>query len=345
MRSRSSNSDDDASHGRARRARPFLSSLLAALVLTTAPLSVDAQSCDRTCLENLLRDYVAAVIAHDPGRLPLAREIKFTENGQRLPLGDGLWHTASARGAYALELADVERGQAVLLGTIREVDVPAVLVARLGVIERNIAEIETLVIRDRELAERLDVIGQPRHTWYEAVPEAERLPRAELVRIANLYFSGIERNDGKGDYPLADDCARLENGLVLAGDVALVSPRAKGRPNGPQVGCLEQFRSGIFYYVTRIRDRRFVVVDPERSLVFAFAFFDNAGGDSRFGTLPDGRRVESGPKSPWTWQIAEAFKIENGKIGPVESVIHGVPYGMGSGWSTWEDSLSSEPRG
>ena len=113
-----------------------------------------------------------------------------------------------------------------------------------------------------------------------------------------LYFSGIERNDGKGDYPLAADCARLENGLVLAGDPALVSPRAKGRPSGQQVGCLEQFNSGIFFYVTRIRDRRFVLVDSERGLVFAFAFFDNAGGDSRFGTLPDGRRVESGPKIP-----------------------------------------------
>jgi hypothetical protein len=168
--------------------------------------------------------------------------------------------------------------------------------------------------------------------------------RAELVEIANRYFSGIQRNDGRGDYPLAEDCARLENGLVLAGDPALVSPRARGRPNGPQIGCLEQFRSGVFYYVTRIRDRRFVVVDAERGLAFAFAYFDNAGGESRFGTLADGRRVESGPAIPWTWQIAEVFKIERGLIGPVESVLHSVPYGTGSGWSTWEQSLSSSPR-
>ena len=183
-----------------------------------------------------------------------------------------------------------------------------------------VAQDETLVIRDREVAERLD-------------------------EIANEYFSGIERNDGRGDYPLARDCARLENGLVLAGDVALVGPRAKGRPGGSQVSCLEQFRSGVFFYVTRIRDRRFVLVDPERGIASAFAFFDNASGDSRFGTLADGRRVESGPKIPWTWGIAEAFKIERGLIGPVESVLHQVPYGMGSGWSTWEEALSSEPRG
>jgi hypothetical protein len=31
-------------------------------------------------------------------------------------------------------------------------------------------------------------------------------------------------------------------------------------------------------------------------------------------------------------------------IGPVESVLHPVPYGMGSGWSTWEQAMSSEAR-
>jgi hypothetical protein len=306
--------------------------------------SAVAQTCDRACLERFLDAYVDAVVAHDATRLPTNRGAKFTENGQRLTLGDGLWHTATGKGGYALKLADVERGQAVLMGTIREGDVPTVLVARLAVANREVTEIETLVIRDRDVAERLDTIGTPRSAWWSPIPPAARSSRAELVRIGNAYFTGIERNDGKGDYPLAPDCARLENGLVLAGDPKLVSPRALGRPNGPQVGCLEQFRSGIFYYVTRIRDRRFVLVDPERGLAFAFAFFDNAGGDSRFGTLPDGRQVETGPKIPWTWSIAEVFKIERGLIGPVESVLHQVPYGMGSGWSSWEQSLSSEPR-
>jgi hypothetical protein len=293
----------------------------------------------------LLDTYVNAVVAHDPARLPVARTITFTENGQQLPLGEGLWHTATGPGGYALKLADVERGQAVLMGTIREADTATILIVRLGVANRKVAEIETLVIRNREAAESLDHIGTLRSTWSEPVAATDRLSRAELVRIANGYFSGIERNDGKGDYPLAADCARLENGMVTAGDPALVSPRAAGRASGPQVGCREQFASGVFYYVTRIRDRRFVLVDAERGLAFAFAFFDNAGGDSRFGTLADGRRVEQGPAIPWTWQIAEVFKIERGLIGPVESVINQVPYGMGSGWSTWEESLSSQPRG
>ncbi len=55
-----------------------------------------------------------------------------------------------------------------------------------------------------------------------AVPESERHSRDELVRIANMYFSGIELNDGKGVYPLHEACARLENGSVTAGDPALM---------------------------------------------------------------------------------------------------------------------------
>ncbi len=32
-------------------------------------------------------------------------------------------------------------------------------------------------------------------------------------------------------------------------------------------------QSGVFFYVTGIRDRRFVALDPERGIAFAFAFF------------------------------------------------------------------------
>ena len=302
-----------------------------AIASLPAPATAQDARCDRACLESLADLYVAAVAAHDPSRLPLAASVKLTENGQRLPLGDGLWNTATAGGAYALHIADVERGQSVLMGTIREADVPTILVLRLGVVRREIAEIETLVSRNREAAESLDKIGAPRPAWFEPVPEARRHSRADLVRIANMYFSGIEHNDGKGDYPLAPDCARLENGAWTAGPTA-------------RLGCLEQFRTGMFHYVTRIRDRRFVAVDTERGLAFAFAFFDNAAGEARRVTLADGRQVESGPVVPWTWQIAEVFKIADGKIGPVESVPHPVPYGMGSGWSTWEQTLSSDPR-
>ena len=335
--------------GRVGRSRGLLGLALAVLWVASGASAQNA-ACDRGCLESMLDAYVDAVAARAPSRLTVAPDTVFTENGQRLELGDGLWHTATGRGRYALHLADVEAGQAVLIGTVREADTPAILVVRLKVRDRRVTEIETLVIRNEAAAKSLDTIGTPRAVWTQAVPGAARHSRADLVRIANLYFSGIERNDGKGRYPIADTCARLENGAVTAGDPAVVvgaelaAAMAASGPARQRSGCRQQFESGVFHYVTRIRDRRFVLVDPERGLAFAFAFFDNASGDARYGTLADGRKVESGPSVPWTWQIAEVFKIENGLIGPVESVLHPVPYGMGSGWSTWPQAMSSEPN-
>jgi hypothetical protein len=295
---------------------------LAVAGLLALPWIVRAQTaarCDRECLSGLVDRYLDALVAREPSRLPLASAVRFTENGQRLELGDGLWHTVTGQGTYRLDIADVEAGQAALMGTIREAGVPAILVLRLAIGERRIHEVETLVIRNQDAAERLEKIGTPRRAWLTAVPEAERHSRDELARIANMYFSGIELNDGKGVYPFHETCARLENGSVTAGDPALVLGQAgAGTPGRATSSCRQQS--------------------------FAFAFFDNAAGDARNVTLRDGRQVVSGSSVPWTWQIAEAFKIEKGLIGPVESVLHAVPYGMGSGWSTWEDAMSSRPH-
>ena len=51
--------------------------------------------CNRTCLEGFANQYMEALVAHDPSRAPLAKNVKFTENGQELAVGDALWATAS----------------------------------------------------------------------------------------------------------------------------------------------------------------------------------------------------------------------------------------------------------
>jgi hypothetical protein len=50
--------------------------------------------------------------------------------------------------------------------------------------------------------------------------------------------------------------------------------------------------------------------------------------------------VTAGPTTPWTWQIAELFKVEKGLLHEIEAILERVPYGMGSGWSSWEDAVS-----
>ena len=304
-----------------------------------------AENCDRTCLEGLVDQYLDALAAHDPRKAPFTSDVTFTENGQKLGLGDGLWRTFTGKGIFRMFVDDVEAGHVVFLGSIREADTPAMLALHLRVRDRKITAIETLVQRNEKSGQGFEEIG---YTWRDAVPAAERLSRADLLKTANLYFSGMQRNDGKGVYPFDSDCNRIENGVYTTNTP---TPPGQTRPDpktannySSQWSCLEQFESGLLHFVSRIRDRRFVAFDPERGLVFSYVFFDHMAGDTRTFQVPDGRTVTAGPKQPWTWEIAEAFRIEHGKIHQIQAIMERVPYGMNSGWSTWEDGMSSAGR-
>src|SRR5687767_2865416 len=43
-----------------------------------------ATACDKVCLQGFVEQYLDAWVARDPKRLPLAANVKYTENGQRL---------------------------------------------------------------------------------------------------------------------------------------------------------------------------------------------------------------------------------------------------------------------
>src|SRR5262249_44060658 len=111
-----------------------------------------SNACDRACLEGLVDQYLNAIVAHDPKMLPFANNVKFTENGVRLEVGDAHWKTTTAKGSYRLFVTDPEAGQVAFIGTIREEGggqngTSSALALRLKVANRQITEIETLVIR------------------------------------------------------------------------------------------------------------------------------------------------------------------------------------------------------
>lgn len=321
--------------------------MLAAIGLAPADASAQTPSCNRECLIGIAERYLDTLAVRDPKMLPLEDdEVKYTENGQRLRLGDGLWNSISGRGTYTLTVADVVADQVVTFSTMREAGTPIIIAVRLKVDDEEIEEIETLVARSENGAKSLEALGSPRAAFSRLTPPASRMPRAELVRVANMYFSGMQLNDGKGEYLFADDCDRIENGnraTNAPGRGGAVRPDPKTATSYSAMWtCREQFESGLLHFVSRIRDRRFVAVDEERGLVVAFAFFDHDAGASRTFRTPDGRTVTAGPTEPWTWQIAELFKVENGLLHEIEAILERVPYGMISGWSSWEDGMSDE---
>jgi hypothetical protein len=311
-------------------------------------------ACDRACLEGFVDQYLDAVTAHDPKLVPLAKNVKFTEDGQKLVIPDGLWNSMVGKGTYRLFVTDPQAGSVAFIGTIKEegrkADEPiaGVIALRLKVDNRQISEAETFIVRNPDTAARLEKIGTPNHLFLEAVPEAQRMSRADLIKTANMYFSGMQQNDGKGEYPFTDDCNRIENGMQTT-NAPLKEGQARPDPAtatnySSAWGCKEQFQSGLLHFVTRIRDRRYVAVDQERGLVFSFIFFDHTAGKTRHFETPNGRAVVAGPTQPWTWELAEMFKVENGKLRQIEAVLARSPYRMTSGWSSWEDGMSDRAR-
>lgn len=310
--------------------------------------------CDRGCLEAFVDRYLDAVIDNDPAAVPLAQNVRFTENGQQLKIGDGLWNTLKSKGDYRLFVADVPAGQVGFIGTIEEdhrdpsLGTGALLGLRLRIEDDEISEIEQYVTRDTGAWERVSAMQTPRAAFTEAIPQRERMSRLDLIATANQYFTGMQQNDGKGDYPFSEDCDRYENG---GHSTNVPTPAGEIRPDprtasnySAQWSCREQFESGLLHFVHRIRDRRFAAVDEERGIVFSFVFFDHPGGSTRNFTAANGRPVVAGPTQPWTWYIVELFKVENGQIAEIEALLQRVPYGMLSGWSTWEAGMSDRAQ-
>jgi hypothetical protein len=292
-------------------------------------------NCDRSCLEGYMDRYLEAMFEQNISDDLFARNVRFTENGIELPLGnEGLWYGMSGLDGYRLYVPDIETQQVALLASVIENMANGGvndgegnnvgLSVRLKIRDGLITEVEQLVSRPRvqlrggggeddtdgtfpgTTGDRVRDMGSPHPRFLEVIPEDERHTRDELIEAGNHYFTALARHDSQGYYPFTEDCVRWENGFLATDN------------------CLENFTSDTLNgIVDRIRDRRFVAADTERGIVFAFAFFDHY-------------RIN------WTWQLAEIFKIENGKIARVEAIFHQAPFGIASGWSSFEESISEE---
>jgi hypothetical protein len=297
-----------------------------------------ATECDRSCLNGLAESYLAAMVAHDPSRVPLARHVRYTENDVELPLPDGLWRTAQRVGAYRLFVTDAKQGSVGFFAKAEENGAPVLVATRLQVRDHRITEIESLASRltstiggGPSSQPRVDQLGDsPRTQFLAVLPAQQRHTREQLATIVNTYFTGIENNTGDKPPAFADDCLRLENGSQTTG-----RPAAAGAEPGPlNFGCKQAFALGYYREDTRIRSRRVLAVDEERGLVYVGVHFDHDAA-LRSYPLKDGRTVTVRNAAPWTWAAHEIFQINtDGKISQIEAVLLSVPYGTHPGWTT-----------
>jgi len=266
--------------------------------------------------------YLAALIAHDPSRLRTVPDVKFTENTNRMALGDGLWQTVDSLGTFRLYVEDPATHQVAFYGTVQENGITALLGVRLKERGRRLSGIETFVIRQATgVHGTFDSLVRASPVWEEAVPPAERSSREALIHDANQYFNGIVQ--GNGDIvPFARNCVRIENGQQTA-----PTPATAGHPS---MSARAQFNSKLFLYIHAITHRRFLLVDPVRGLVYAVVMFQHPGNiPSRFKSKPHSFSLSSYPN---TTEIIETFKIRAGKIRRIFAYVSLLPYRQRPGW-------------
>jgi hypothetical protein len=306
-----------------------LGGFLAPKAHATGPIAID---CDRACLEDLASQYLAALVAHDPKRLPLAKDVKYTENDQVMDIGDGFWGTTTAVGGYKHCFSDPVEEQIGCITTMHEGDHLLIMGMRLRVQLGRITEVETTYYRQGgggpNNINGMDT-SQADPIWFETIPAANRVSRAQLITTANMYFAGLENNDGKAVYPFADDCDRIENGIHTTNNPT-ISPNAPF--NAFAMTCMQQFKSGYYAVVTRIHHRRFPIVDEERGVVWANVIFDQNGTVLNIH-LTNGQDVSmKNFNRPSSLEVTETFKITDGKIRRIEMMGSGLQYHLNSTW-------------
>src|SRR6185312_5653284 len=148
-------------------------------------------ACDRACLEGLAEKYLAAMLAHDPSKAPIARGTRYTENTVELPLPDGLWRTVESFGVYRLFVADPQAGSIGFFVKAQENGAPVLVGTRLKIVHRQITEIESYASRltgtiggGPSSAPRVDQLGDaPRKQFVTPLPSDKRHTREQLSKI------------------------------------------------------------------------------------------------------------------------------------------------------------------
>jgi hypothetical protein len=294
---------------------------------------------DRAALLQLADSYLAALVAHDPGNVPLASDVKVVENVTRIKPGEGLWKTASsAPTEFKIVVPDPvlqEVGGLVVMQTDGK---PAQVGFRLKVVNGKIVEAEHLVVAMRNANN--PGLQKPRPAIPLEIPDEYADSHGRLIHIAKSYYDALDNNNGHLA-PFAPDCERHENGMRTApfGGPSLGGTIPGGgapRPAGlsGMQDCTSQIDSGAFQYITTIDDRRVEIADTVTGLAIGFSHFRHPMTQKKFKIVgnPDRQEADMTNQRAFDMPAMHIFKIWGGQIHEIEAIGIVVPYNSPTGW-------------
>ena len=250
-------------------------------------------SCDSSCLEGLARTYLAALGKRDYASLPTAPNLMVSENGQPSRIGDGLWRVLEKLNPATTFFADPVQGQVIALTTVEEsAHQPFILLVRLKIEDRRIADVETMLTSDIDAGQHFhpDHIAGFDPTMMAALPAEQRPNRAEMLAAHDDWWY----NQGKG-LTASATCVHWENAEALP--MFKCSPGSKRSVRSPS------------YAERAIRP---VIVDPARGLVITFLLSDSTPYLNP--DPPDAERTPLFYRQPLTTYKVDMIKMAKGNV-------------------------------
>lgn len=325
--------------------------LIIILLFSGASFAYEYQKCDRDCLVNLMDDYLSALVAHDTSAVPFHKYVKFTENTAEIPVGYGLWETASGGPSeFRIYAADPVNQQVAALVMMKENNNEDILLGvRLALKRGKIAEAEHHVVPKNEI--HIENLKKPRPGLIEDISPEDRTPREQMLDIGLSYYESLVGEDGT-IAPFALECQRRENGGISVGGKSedfqaeetkrdFAPPEsvdtemmklAKALSAVPNT-CEGQITAGVWAYIAEIKNRRLLVIDEQKGLAVGFS---NLHHDSKLKNMK--LKVDSGEISVPAFQgnfnmpAIHFFKIKKGEIYDIEATGLVLPYGTKTGW-------------
>ena len=244
-----------------------------------------AKGCTRTALQSAVDSYLAAQGAGNPSKMPLASQVKYSENMTEIKKDQGLWNTPLSV-TFHRSLLDVDSCRTFTELVVAEGSHPYVLGTRLKVEDGKISEIDSLITQKGDWAFNADnYLKYSKAEDWRVLNANERVDRQALINAGNAYFDHFSNK--AVEVPFGTPCARLEGGAYTTRSF-----------DDPKATCDIGFPEDKLPIVSRS-----YVVDVDMGTVNIFCRFGNPPG------APD----------------SHTFRLVNGKLRYVHTLSLSVP--------------------
>ena len=310
-----------------------------ALALLAGSAQAANATLDRAALLRLADTYIAALVAHDPGKVPLAADVKMVENVTRIKAGENLWKTAGSPPTdFKIVVADPVLQEVGALVVMQNDGKASQVGIRLKLVNGKIVEAEHLIVAIRD--PNSPTLQKPRAAIPMEIPDEYADSHGRMIHIAKSYYDALDNNNGHLA-PFAPDCERHENGFRTApngGPSLATTIPGGGPPRKPGLMGMQdytsQIDSGAFQYITTIEDRRVEVADTVTGLAIGFSHFHHPMTQKKFAITGNPDRIESDMtnQKPFDMPAMHIFKIWGGQIHEIEAIGVSLPYNSPTGW-------------